>query len=507
MGHLGDAARVVGDGSIGIHRHDDSGHRQHADGRKRHAVQPDLVAGVAEGHASEQVGQADHRHYEHDCGQRGELALCDAFDDDGCGACLGLLRDALDGPVVLGGEVLGGESDRPAAEQPHDDGHRQEDRGAELECICAVAEGRVAAEQHQRADDGEHHRERHRHVLTGVQLPRQAAAFAATHEERADDRRDHAERSDQDRKHEEPFGSAEVGGQAVTLEKDGYQQRGEHHRRHDRPCIGLEQVCTHAGHVAHVVAHRVGDGCGVAGIVLGDAGFYLAHEVAAHVGRFGVDAAADAGEQRDRAGTQPKGSHHLEGLVDAEPLHPQQVVERNAQQRQTGHSEAHDGPAFERQRQRLGGAHAGRLGRAGVCRGGDAHADEARNRREHRSHEVGEAGSRPPVDRHHKQQHEHGGHEDRHPLVLPAQERHGALADGCADLTHQIVALVGPQHHLGEVVRQQQRQRRGNQGQVRNSSHRDLTVSRRALGIEGDRCTGSEASYRRRQTPAARCGR
>src|SRR3989449_10537953 len=51
--------------------------------------------------------------------------------------------------------------------------------------------------------------------------------------------------------------------------------------------------------VAHVVTDGVGDGGGVAGVVLGDAGFQLAHEVGADVGGLGVDAAAYAGEQRD----------------------------------------------------------------------------------------------------------------------------------------------------------------------------------------------------------------
>ena len=68
------------------------------------------------------------------------------------------------------------------------------------------------------------------------------------------------------------------------------------------PTIGLEEVGAHAGDVAHVVAHVVGDGGGVAGVVLGDAGLDLAHQVGAHVGGLGVDAAAHAGEQRDGGG-------------------------------------------------------------------------------------------------------------------------------------------------------------------------------------------------------------
>jgi hypothetical protein len=77
--------------------------------------------------------------------------------------------------------------------------------------------------------------------------------------------------------------------------------RREHHGREDRADERLEQVGAHAGHVADVVAHVVGDDRGVAGVVLGDTGLDLADEVRSHVGSLGVDAAADTREQRDRA--------------------------------------------------------------------------------------------------------------------------------------------------------------------------------------------------------------
>ena len=61
--------------------------------------------------------------------------------------------------------------------------------------------------------------------------------------------------------------------------------------------VALEQVGGHAGAVADVVAHVVGDGGRVARVVLGDAGLDLADEVGADVGGLGEDAAADAQEQ------------------------------------------------------------------------------------------------------------------------------------------------------------------------------------------------------------------
>ena len=62
----------------------------------------------------------------------------------------------------------------------------------------------------------------------------------------------------------------------------------------------LEQVRRHAGAVAHVVAHVVGDGGRVAGVVLGDARLDLADQVGADVGGLGEDAAADPQEQRQQ---------------------------------------------------------------------------------------------------------------------------------------------------------------------------------------------------------------
>ena len=71
----------------------------------------------------------------------------------------------------------------------------------------------------------------------------------------------------------------------------------EDERGDEGDLVGLEQVGGHAGAVADVVAHVVGDGGRVAGVVLGDAGLDLADQVGADVGRLGEDAAADPHEQ------------------------------------------------------------------------------------------------------------------------------------------------------------------------------------------------------------------
>ncbi len=84
--------------------------------------------------------------------------------------------------------------------------------------------------------------------------------------------------------------------------------------------IGLVQVSAHAGHVAHVVAHVVGDGGGVTGVVLGDTGLHLTHQVGAHVGGLGVDAAAHTGKQSHEGSAHAVHDHdvaQLDGIGDA----------------------------------------------------------------------------------------------------------------------------------------------------------------------------------------------
>ena len=84
----------------------------------------------------------------------------------------------------------------------------------------------------------------------------------------------------------------------------GEEDRGQHHGGDRGHRIGLEQVGRHAGAVADIVADVVGDGGRVARIVLGNAGFDLADEVAADVGALGEDAAAETGEDRDQRGAE-----------------------------------------------------------------------------------------------------------------------------------------------------------------------------------------------------------
>ena len=79
--------------------------------------------------------------------------------------------------------------------------------------------------------------------------------------------------------------------------------------REDGAAVGLVEVGTHAGHVAHIVANIIGNSGRIARIVLGDVGFDLAHNVGSHVGSFRVDATTHTSKERLRRGTHAEGQH------------------------------------------------------------------------------------------------------------------------------------------------------------------------------------------------------
>ena len=162
-------------------------------------------------------------------------------------------------------------------------------------------EGLAARRRHDRAGDqvGDHPPDRADRQHAGddqalVEGAHDVVGLAQADEEGADDRGDDADAADGQRQQHHV---ADIG---LAAEED----RRQHHGGDGGHRIGLEQVGGHAGAVADVVAHVVGDGRGVAGVVLGDAGLDLAHHVAADVGALGEDAAAQTGEDRDQRGAE-----------------------------------------------------------------------------------------------------------------------------------------------------------------------------------------------------------
>src|SRR6185437_16384972 len=108
------------------------------------------------------------------------------------------------------------------------------------------------------------------------------------------------------------------------------------------------QVGGHAGAVADVVAHVVGDGGGVARVVFRDAGLDLADQVTTHVGGFGEDAAAYPHEHGQQRGAESESFQHAWRVPGVDQHH-----QRGAEQSQPNGSHADYTTGPERDPHRL----------------------------------------------------------------------------------------------------------------------------------------------------------
>jgi hypothetical protein len=146
------------------------------------------------------------------------------------------------------------------------------------------------------------------------------AAAAHAREEDADHRREDRDAADRERVERQP---------PVQREAEPEQHHGD---RGDG--VGLEQVGGHAGAIADVVAHVVGDDRRVARVVFGNPGLDLADEVGADVRRLRVDPAAETGEDRDQRTAEGEPDEIADrcvlGLV--EPARENPVIARDAEQ-------------------------------------------------------------------------------------------------------------------------------------------------------------------------------
>ena len=111
----------------------------------------------------------------------------------------------------------------------------------------------------------------------------------------------------------------------------------------------LEEVGATAGAVADVVTDEVGDDRRVARVVLGDARLDLADEVGADVGRLGVDAAAELGEERHEAGAEAEADDQ-EGRLAQGFVNPPKATKmpNTPSRRERDDQEARDGAAAHR---------------------------------------------------------------------------------------------------------------------------------------------------------------
>ncbi len=258
-------------------------------------------------------------------------------------------------------------------------------------------------------------------------------------EARADDRGDDADGADRQR--------IEHGVHQPIRRRLGEEDRRQHHGRHDRHRIGLEQVGRHAGAVADIVTDIVGNGRRIARIVLGNARLDLADEVGADVGALGEDAAAETREDRDQRGAEAQGHQRVDhiAIVGAEAHWAGQDIEidGNAEQGETGDQQAGDRAGLEGDveaaRQRL------RRGLRGAHIGADrhVHADEAGGARQDRADQEANGGLAPQQE---AQRHADHHADDPDGEILPLQIGLGAFGDRRGDFLHARRTRVRRHH-------------------------------------------------------------
>ena len=270
----------------------------------------------------------------------------------------GSLRDRHDRAFPGAGVVFGDDDDKSGDHKPDQAADEEARANDRLAGDCAdIAPADDIGRRNGETED----RQNARRNKALVKRAHDRTVGAELDEEGADDRGDDAGGADRERIHHRR------NERRCVLEED----RGEHHRRHHRHRVSLEQVGSHAGAIAHVVAHVVGDGRRIARVIFRNAGLDLANEVGADVGALGEDAAAEPSEDRNQRGAKAErdqrvNCHSIRRAV-LKNAGKNAKISSHAKKRETGdkqasHSAGAKGDveaAGKRLRRRLGGADIG----------------------------------------------------------------------------------------------------------------------------------------------------
>mmetsp|Transcript_40021 Transcript_40021/g.73918 ORF Transcript_40021/g.73918 Transcript_40021/m.73918 type:complete len:580 (+) Transcript_40021:711-2450(+) len=377
--HLGDTAGVVANGAVHIDGKAGSKVGKHAKSGEGNAV-----------HAAELEGDEDVDGEDGD-GDDGRLvAKGKTVDDVGGGASLGGAGDLTGGLVAVGGEVLGDEADDAATPEAGSDA--EEDLGV----VAVDANGLEGARDEALLDDEMRGEEG---LDDGVQDGGKKDGGDADLgledifdvglgldglDVSGDERRDEA---DEDTGGGNDEGEGEG---APSLVDDGDGVGADDEGGAGGLGEGAEEIRAHTGDVTDVVTDVVGNGGGVARVILGDVLNNLAGKIGADVGSLGVDTATDAAEHGNGGTTETVAGHGLEeldGVVVLLDLVGGVVVEGEEEAEAVAHeegkaaeAEAHDAASAEGGVEGAGPAVGGVArgdGGAGVGKDGDAHADEA----------------------------------------------------------------------------------------------------------------------------------
>mmetsp|Transcript_15694 Transcript_15694/g.39782 ORF Transcript_15694/g.39782 Transcript_15694/m.39782 type:complete len:631 (-) Transcript_15694:526-2418(-) len=293
--HLGNAAGVVRDGPVRVDGKAGGENAEHAECGARDAV-----------HRREAVAYVDGNGNGEDGDDGALVSQREAEDDVGGGARLARVGNILHGLVAVGRVVLGDEADEQSSPEPGDDAVEDVVVLRDFRGIVGEQPGELSREQRggEEVHAGRHqHGGEHQLELQGrLNLADLRRGLNVGGDERGDERDEDANGGDAQREHHR--------GPHVLLAEGG--EGGNHERGARAFGEASEEVGTHAGNVADVVADVVRDGCGVARVILGDVLLHLADEVGTHVGSLGVDSAAHTPEQRDGRAAEAVSRNRLE---------------------------------------------------------------------------------------------------------------------------------------------------------------------------------------------------
>ena len=247
--------------------------------------------------------------------------------------------------------------------------------------------------------------------------------------------------------------------------------------------IAFKKVRAHAGHVAHVIAHVVGNNGGVAGVVLRNARFNLTNKVCAYVGSLGVYAAAHAGKQSNARCAKGEARKHI-------AIFGYNIKYACADKAKANNAHAHYRAAGEGNAQRLVyAAGTRRVSGTHVRAGGDLHAEVTGQHAEQRAHKernrCGYAAKAKPYSR------ENYRDEYEQQLVFALKECVRAFAYGVGNFGHAGLALVTAGYAARLYKREQQRNRRRSRHGIQKNVHRIRSskrkfISRREFCIKHD---------------------
>ena len=308
-----------------------------------------------------------------------------------------------------------------------------------------------------------------------VQCRHDLLAGQVLHEERTDDGSDDRDSTQNERVFNHAHSVARC------------RKRADHHGGHDGHGVGFEQVGSHTGAVAHVVAHVVGDHGGVAGVVFGNAGFNLTHKVGTDVSALGEDAAAQTSEDGNQARTESQTDQRLDRVVEvgvgSSRADQHSHVAGHAEKAQTDHEHARDGAALEGDVKSFGDALAGCLSGANVGLDGNVHADEAASAGKDGAD--GKAACRLKAQCGNEGDDKEKNHaDDGDGRVLLGQIGRCTLLNGVRDFLHAgIAGIAGQNPATGDKTENHGDDARGN-GEPQSCSH-DVESSGCRLNVRG----------------------